>query len=483
MRSLLVTSEYYPLIKTGGLADVCGALPPALAAQGVDARVLLPGYPAVLDAVRHTVTVAPLPDLFGGQGRLLRGRAPDDTVLYLVDAPHLFARGGGPYLDPAGQDWPDNHLRFAALSWVGAHLPAGNDGWQPQIVHAHDWQAGLAPLYLRSRPDRRPRSVVTIHNLAFQGLYPSWRMNELRLSPEHFTADGFEFHGQIGFLKAGLVFADRITTVSPTYAREIMSAEAGAGLDGLLRHRSAVVSGILNGLDTTVWDPAKDTALPAAYAANDLSGKATCKSVLQRRMRLGEARNRPLFGVVSRLTQQKGLDLLASLVPAIVRAGGQLALLGTGEPGLEATFRQAAEDHAGHVGVLIGYDEQLAHLILGGADALIVPSRFEPCGLTQLQALRYGTLPVVSRVGGLADTVIDANTAALADGAATGFVFAPSTAAALADAIGRALALFSEPDRWRSIQRRAMSRDVGWTRPAQAYRALYQDLLQADSTA
>jgi starch synthase len=483
LRVLFVTSEIYPLVKTGGLADVCGALPPALAEHGVDVRCLVPGYPSVLGRLLQARPVAEVHDLFGGAGTLVQGRLENGTMVLAIDAPHLFDRPGNPYLGPDRLDWPDNDLRFAALGWLGAHLARGDfDAWPADVLHAHDWQAGLAPAYLALQGGRRPATVMTIHNIAYQGLFPAGRLELLRLPPESLAVEGVEYFGKVGLLKAGLYYADRITTVSPTYAREIQGPEQGFGLQGLLRTRRADLVGILNGVDETVWDPATDPHLASRYDVSDMAGKAANKAALQERYGLARQADRPLFGVVSRLTPQKGLDLLLAAMPDLIASGAQLALLGSGDADLEDGFRRAAADHPRQVGVVIGYDEPFSHLVQGGADAIIVPSRAEPCGLTQLYGLRYGTLPVVAKVGGLADSVIDANEAALADGVATGFVFAPVAAEALIEPLMRAVELFAQRDRWRMVQRRAMSREVGWHTSAARYAALYRDLVTRQRT-
>ncbi len=480
MRVLSVTPECYPLIKTGGLADVTGALPLALQALGYQVRVLLPAYPAVLDRLGHAQSIATIPALFGGDARLLQGRTEGGLEVLALDAPHLYGRPGNPYLGPDGLDWPDNHFRFAALSWVGSRIGLGRLlDWRPDLVHAHDWQGGLVPAYMHFEGRAHPPSVLTIHNLAFQGLFPARLLADLRLPALSFAPEGVEYYGQIGFLKAGLQYADRITTVSPTYAREIRTPEQGMGLDGLLRRRADALTGIANGIDPAIWDPATDPEIERPYSVRSLKGKAVDKRALQRRLGLEERSDALLFCVVSRLTAQKGLDLLADALPVLLAKGGQLALLGTGDPDLEATFRAAARSHAGRVGVVIGYDEHLSHQMQAGADAIIVPSRFEPCGLTQLYGLRYGTLPIVARVGGLADTVIDANEAALRDGVATGFQFAPVTAEALGFAIERAAELYADPATWQALQRRAMTRKVDWSVPAEAYLRLYRQLVPA----
>ena len=484
LRVLAVASELFPLIKTGGLADVAGALPLALEPLGVEVRTLLPAYPRVKDALPDAETVVEIEELFGGPARLLAATAPTGASVLLLEARHLYDRPGGPYQAPDGRDWPDNAFRFAALAWAAHEVALGRVGiWQPDLVHAHDWQAGLAPAYLALAGGARPRSVMTIHNLAFQGQVDPALREALRLPLEAWSVEGIEYYGAIGFLKAGLYYADRITTVSPTYAREIRTPSQGMGLDGLLRHRARDLVGILNGIDVEVWNPARDPLLPAGYASDDLAGRTAAKARLMQRLGLEETSQGFLLGVVSRLSWQKGLDLLLAALPGFLERGGRLALLGAGDPDLEAGFRAAAAAHPDRVGCLFGYDEALAHLIQAGSDAILVPSRFEPCGLTQLCALRYGALPIVARVGGLADTVVDANAAALADGVATGFSFAPVTTEALMDALDRALALFSDPQAWQAMQRRAMTRNVGWAGPAHAYLRLYESLVDGDSPA
>ncbi len=377
-------------------------------------------------------------------------------------------------------DWPDNHRRFGLLGWAAAALARGADpNWRPAIVHGHDWHAGLAPAYLAAdRPrEGQARTVFTIHNLAYQGLFPAATLPDLALPPEFFSIDGVEFHGLVSFIKAGLFYSDRLTTVSPTYAREIQTPAFGCGLDGLLHSRDAVLTGILNGVDPQIWDPRHDPVLPRAYGIeNAAAGKRAAKAALQGRVGLEQRADAPLFGVVSRLTPQKGLDLVLAGLPRLVAARGQLALLGSGDADLEHGFAAAAEAHRGHVAVELGYDEQLSHLLIAAADIVLVPSRFEPCGLTQLYALRYGTLPLVRRVGGLADTVVDASATSLADGSATGFAFDESGPEALIATIGRAIALFSEREVWQRMIRQAMTRDFSWEAAARQYLAVYRTL-------
>ena len=476
MNLLSVTSEIFPLIKTGGLADVTGALPAALAAENITVHTLIPGYPAVIAALENPRLVHTLP---GAGGRILAGQAQDLNLLVL-DAPHFYARPGNPYLGPDGRDWPDNAQRFAALAQAAAAIGRGAiPGYQPDVIHAHDWQAGLTPAYLHHRGGPRPATVMTIHNLAFPGLAPARLLSLLDLPPAAYAADGVEFHGAISFLKAGLWYADRITTVSPTYAAEILTPEAGMGFDGLLRHRAGDLSGILNGIDTTVWNPAADKLIAAPFTRARLAKRAANKAALQTRMGLTPDPAAPLFGVVSRLTGQKGMDVLLACLPVLHALGVQLAVLGAGDPGLEAAFQAEAAAAPDTVACVIGYDETLAHRMQAGVDALLVPSRFEPCGLTQLCALRYGAVPVVARTGGLADTVIDANPAALAAGAATGVQFSPVTAGALAHALRRTVALYHEPAAWRALQRNGMAADVSWRVPARHYADLYRALLAA----
>ena len=474
--ALAVASEISPLVKTGGLADVVGALPPALKAEAIDARTLVPAYPSVLAALAGGETLHHFSDLFGGPARLV-GAKLGELDLLALDAPHLYARPGGPYAGPDGQDYPDNAFRFAALAMAASLIGQGLlPAFRPDIVHAHDWQAALAPAYLHYSGKPRPATIVTIHNLAFQGKFPKSLLGALALPPQSFAMDGVEYYGGVGFLKAGLQLADRITTVSPSYAAEIMTQDFGMGLEGLLRARAGVVSGILNGVDDAIWNPAKDARIAARYDHWNLSMRAKNKAVLQQRLGLRADRCAFLVGVVSRLSWQKGLDLLLEALPELTARGAQLALLGAGDTELEGAFAAAASGHAGKVGVHIGFDEDLAHLVQAGADAFLVPSRFEPCGLTQLYALRYGAVPIVARVGGLRDTIIDANDMALVSGVATGLQFSPPTTQTLAAALRRAMALFQDKPQWRKLQINGMKTDVSWRIPARRYAELYRSL-------
>ncbi len=487
MRVLHVAAEVFPLVKTGGLADVLGALPQALIGQGADVRLLLPGLPAIADAVLDLRTVGEIGACFGAARVSLRlGRMPDSGVpVYVVDAPLLYRRAGGPYQSQDGEEWADNAERFALLGWVGAHLASGelDPAWRPEVLHAHDWHAAMACAYLEAHPPRCAASVFTVHNLAYQGLFPEGDFPLLGLASRFMASTGLEYHQQLSFMKAGLKFADRVTTVSPTYAREIATAEFGFGLDGVIRGRGTDVSGVLNGVDGAVWNPATDTAIPARYGAGKLAGKARCKFALQTELNLAPRADAPLFGVVSRLTSQKGLDLVLAALPGLLERGGQLTLQGAGDPALEAAFVAAAKANPGAVSVRIGYDEAFAHRLVAGSDAILVPSRFEPCGLTQLYGLRYGTLPVVRRVGGLADTVVDATDSALQADRATGFSFDAATPAALDAALQRTIAAYRQPARWKQLMVRAMAQDYSWTGAAQRYMALYREVIATRSNA
>lgn len=477
VRVLSVVSEMFPVLKTGGLGDVAGALPAALAAAGAATTTILPGYPPVMAALTGANPVHQFADLFGGAATVLRGSLAGLDVL-VVDAPHLYARAGNPYLGADGREWADNGLRFAGLGAAAAAMAVGEaPGGGFDIVHAHDWQAAMAIVYLNFHTGERPGTVLTVHNLAFQGQYPATLFPRLGLPESAFSLNGLEYHGDVNFLKGGLSYADRITTVSPTYAREIMGIENGMGLDGVLRYRAEAVSGIMNGIDDTVWNPATDPLIPGRFGRGKMARRALNKTALQQRMGLDQNPDALLIGVVSRMTTQKGLDMLVDLLDEMAADGTQLALLGAGDPDLEHAFVAAAEWNLGSVGCVIGYDEALAHLIEAGSDAFLAPSRFEPCGLTQLYALRYGSVPVVSRVGGLADSVIDANEAALSAGVATGIQFWPATPEALQSALHRLMALWRDKPSWQQMQRNGMAADVSWRGPAGRYVALYKSLL------
>ncbi len=483
MKVLYACAELFPLLKTGGLADVSAALPPALLAEGCDVRLVMPAFPAILDGTQRRKPVAALPaGPVAPAAQVLRGQFKGNGLtVYLVDAPALFERPGNPYVDASGREWPDSAQRFGLLGWAAASLGFGLDpAWTPDVVHCHDWHTGLAPAYVRAQAQARrlagPASVFTVHNLAYQGVFDSATYALLGLPSAMFGIDGVEFHGQVSFMKAGLQFADRITTVSPTYAREILSPEQGWGLDGVLRARASVLSGILNGVDYAVWSPQADALLAQPYDHDRMAGKAHAKAQLQQRLGLHAAPDALVFGVVSRLTEQKGLHLVPPVLDELVARGGQLAVLGAGDAGIEQALRGAADRHPGRVALHVGYDEPLAHMVVAGSDVIMVPSLFEPCGLTQLYGLRYGTLPLVRGVGGLADTVTDSTLENLHDGSATGFVFNEFSARGLQAAVRRAFALRARPADWAAVQQSAMRQRFDWQVAAQAYGALYRDL-------
>ncbi|QKS30496.1 MAG: Glycogen synthase [Accumulibacter sp.] len=480
MRVLHVAAEIYPLVKTGGLADVVAALPPALAARGLDVRVLLPGMPAILSGVLEGRRVIRLGPVFGAAVVTLRlGRLPDSGLLaYVIDAPFLYRRDGNPYLGPDGRDWRDNHRRYALLGWIAAHLAGGelDRNWRPDVVHAHDWHAGLAPAYIAQNPALTTATVFTIHNLAFRGLFPLDHHNDLGLMISGADQSALEFHGHLSFMKAALFHAARVNAVSPTYAREICTPEFGWGLDGLLRDRGGNLSGILNGVDYSVWDPGSDRALAHNYTAHKLRGKRICKLKLQAELGFALRSKAPLLAVVSRLTSQKGMDLVLGALPDLLAAGGQLVVIGSGEAEIENAFRSAVRAHPASVSVYLGFDDALSHRIMAGADILLVPSRFEPCGLTQLYALRYGTIPLVRRVGGLADTVIDATPDNVRAGTANGFVFDYASSRVLAGRIGDALVLMRNAAVWHQLQKRGMAQDFSWADSALRYEALYRSI-------
>jgi len=473
---LFVTPEIHPLIKTGGLADVSGALPPALLEMGVETRVLVPGYPKILAGarnkrLRHTFHDLPEAD----EVRLLSASLPGSKLpLLIIDCPVLYQRDGGPYQNPAGVDWPDNAQRFALLSRIGAIL--GSDAsplsFRPDVVHCNDWQSALIPAFLRFTPGKKAATVLTIHNLAFQGIFPPHVVVEVGLPPESFSMEGVEYYGNFSFLKAGLYYADHIATVSPTYAREIQHEALGFGLQGLLAHRSDRLTGIVNGIDTSDWNPATDPHLVQGYDAGKMTGKAANKLALQENMGLKRDPDIPLLGMISRITHQKGGDLLLEIAPQLLQENVQIVLLGTGETALENGFRNLAHAHPDKVGVTIGFDEGLSHLVEAGADLFLMPSRFEPCGLNQMYSQRYGTPPIVHATGGLTDTVEDG---------VTGFIFSPMTAEAFLASIRLALAAYRDKKTWGRIQRNGMERDFSWKKSAEDYLALYEAVLSPES--
>ncbi|HEY9100316.1 MAG TPA: glycogen synthase GlgA [Thiobacillus sp.] len=480
---LFVASEAYPLVKTGGLGDVIYSLPHALHARGADIRLVLPGYRALLRQLSQVKFLGWL-DVRGAEGivsaRILETRHPDfEFPLWIVDCPRLFDRPGNPYVSASGEDWPDNAERFAVFARVAAllSLDALGQGWQPEVVHAHDWQTGLVAAYLADQP-ARPLTVFTIHNLAYGGYFPHGDFVRLQLPSHWWSHESMEFHGGFSMLKAGIVYADAVTTVSPTYATEICTPEFGYGLDGLLRSRQYKLHGILNGIDTTIWNPGTDTHLPAHYsAARILPGKRRNKQALIERFLPqadDAAMQAPLLGQVGRLVDQKGIDWVLAAIPVLlVETDARFVLLGSGLTVYEQQLTRLARQHPERVFVEIGYDEPLAHLIEAGADIFMMPSRFEPCGLNQMYSLRYGTPPVVYQTGGLADTVIDANKTTLKDATANGFVFNTPTVAGFIDAIHRALALYRKPAQWRKLQQSGMRQSFDWSVSAEHYLTLY----------
>ncbi len=483
MRVLFVSSEVYPLAKTGGLADVSEALPRALSRLSADVRVLVPGYACAMDQVSRPWVVADLSGIMGvADARLLAARIPDaELPVWLIDAPELYGRDGL-YQDENGQDWPDNARRFAFLAHVAARIATGRTdvAWIPDVVHANDWHAGLIPLLLAHETAPHPATVFTVHNMAFQGNFPAGTLGELELPEGCFTPDGIEYYGQISFLKAGIRFADKLTTVSPTYAREIFTPEFGFGFEGLVRERLGYLTGILNGADYDIWDPGHDPFLNSNFDTTHLNGKKACKAALQRELGLPEIADAPLMAYISRLTEQKMADVLLEALSRLTAENSQLVVLSDGDRTLEREFRDAARAHPDKIAVHIGYEEPLAHRIHAGADILLAPARFEPCGLSQIYAMRYGTVPIVRATGGLADTIVDTSRTSISDGTATGFVFAEPKSAALEQAVLRACAFYREPLAWRRLQLSAMKQDFSWDRSAHEYLALYETLIAMD---
>lgn len=479
MNILFATPECAPYVKTGGLGDVSGALPAALAAQGHSVRVLLPAYPGMEVSGERGDAVDLPPEGPWPAAQVRPVRVDKGVTLLLLACPEMYQREGGPYVDASGRDHPDNALRFGLLSRVAARLGTGASpcpDWRADIVHANDWTCGLAPLYLaqarqQAAHGRTAASVFTIHNLAFQGLFGMEMAGALGIPDLWRGIDGVEFWGQLSMMKAGLQFADAITTVSPSYASEVQTQAFGAGLDGVLRWRASRLTGILNGIDSRAWNPAADPLIPHAFARGQLAGKARNKAALQERLGLPVDAGAMLFGVVSRLTAQKGIDLVLQALPLLLQRGGQLAVLGQGEPALEQALRDAARRHRGQLAVQVGFDEGLAHLIEAGADAFLMPSRFEPCGLNQMYSQAYGTPPVVAPVGGLLDSVADAGADPLRG---SGFVMPSADADGLAQALQQAMAAWREPARWRRIQDNGMARDFSWKDSAARYLQVYQ---------
>ena len=474
---LFATSEVFPLIKTGGLADVAASLPRALIKLKHNVRIVLPGYASVMKAVAGDVKKVTVFDVDGEPVTLWRTLLPGTRVLvWLVDAPAFSERDGNPYCGPDGFDWPDNAQRFLLFAKVARLIALNQAGldWPVDVVHCNDWQTGMIPALL-AQDNPRPATVFTIHNLAYRGLFSWDTFTSLGLPHELWHMDRLEFYGQFSFMKGGLVYADRVTTVSPTYAEEIQTPDAGNGLDGLLRHRQAVLSGILNGIDADEWNPGTDKHIAQTYNRRTLTNKEKNKVALQERSGL-EVSEKPLLGFIGRLVDQKGVDLILSNLPQLLSEGCQCVILGSGMKDYEERLAQLAQEFPEQLSVTIGYSEILAHQIEAGADIFLMPSAYEPCGLNQLYSLRYGTLPVVHAVGGLRDSVIDFAEPTQTD--ATGFMFYQYTAHGLYNAIQRALAAFQDKKIWRMLQNNGMSKDLSWRRSAEEYGRLYGELLE-----
>jgi len=493
VKVLFASSEFAPLVKTGGLADVSGSLPLALSRLGIDARVLLPAYPSVLGQLGlDAATQKPLAAIPAHRelprADLLAATGPHGLPLLLVHCPVLYDRPGNPYLGPDGRDWPDNDLRFGLFSRVAALLGTGASpiDWRPDVIHCQDWQCGLAPVYLAyglgdGVPAARAASVMTIHNLAYQGIFPPGSALRIGVPPAGFSVAGAEYYGNLSFLKGGLACADAITTVSPTYAREICTDTLGFGLQGLLRARASVLTGILNGVDTEYWNPAADSLIVQRYDADSLERKRINKRALQAVLGLTMDDETPVLGVVGRLVEQKGVDLVADILDQVAQLPAQVVIQGLGDRAIEERLLGLARQYPRRVGVRIAFDEPLAHMIEAGADLFLMPSRFEPCGMNQMYSQRYGTLPIVCRTGGLADSVVDCTVQTLAAATATGFSFAPASAEALLATVHRAVALYRDPAAWLSVQRTAMAVDVSWDASAALYRQVYEKAVQSQA--
>jgi len=481
LKILFATSEAHPLMKTGGLADVSGSLPPALQHLNNDVRLIMPAYPAAVEKAIPVKTIASLklPGLTEPV-RLLSGTQANQVPLYLVDAPGLFDRAGNPYTNAAGHDWVDNAERFTLFcrTIVAVAMNRADLGWQPDMVHCNDWQTGLVPPLLAAEGNR-PATLFTIHNLAYQGVFDHHTFSKLQLPAALWSHDGLEFHNNFSFIKGGLAFADWLNTVSPTYAHEICSPAFGYGLEGLLRHREDRLSGVLNGIDYQAWDPTSDPHIHQHFDTNTFELKGINKTLLQQEMGLPQDEEALLFGYIGRLVEQKGVDLILDILPKLADQGNvQVIFLGSGAYELEQALQQAQEQYPHMVASYIGYDEPLAHRIEAGVDSFLMPSRFEPCGLNQLYSLRYGTVPIVRRTGGLADTVVDASPRALLDGTATGFVFDDSHSSELWKAVERAIQFYNRPKTWwHKLAVNGMQQDFSWDGSASHYLDIYRQAI------
>lgn len=475
---LYLCSEVFPLIKTGGLADVAASLPAALIKQSHDVRILLPAYKGTLNNTAKGKLVAQS-KYYNQQVNIIETRLPGSRIIiWLVDCPALFDRPGGPYTDLHNEVWHDNALRFATFCKVAVDISLNrlNLNWKTDIVHCNDWQTGLVPALL-SLHKKRPASIFTIHNLAYQGLFNEETYTDLQLPAELWNMHGLEFYGQLSFIKGGLTYADKITTVSPTYAQEILHPDYGCGLNELLQHRQTDLSGILNGIDNKYWNPGTDKHLFQKYNRRTLDKKYLNKTELQKQLSLPINKSIPMLGMVSRLVEQKGLDIILHSMKTLCQMPLQVIILGTGETHYELQLCQWAEKHPDRVKVIPGYDESLAHKIEAACDMYLMPSTFEPCGLNQLYSLCYGTLPIVTPVGGLVDSVVNTNEASIKDKTANGFVMEDKTSLALIESIQHALLLYFQPDAWRQLQLTAMSGDYSWKSSALKYSQLYAEVL------
>lgn len=476
---LYISSEAFPLVKTGGLGDVAGSLPSALLKQSQDVRLMLPAYRDVLSTISKQKVIA-THSYYNLPVKIIETRLPGSKVIvWLVDCPALFDRPGTPYSDQHGKVWDDNALRFTVFcrAAVDIALNKFQIKWQPDVVHCNDWQSGLIPALL-SLYEKRPATLFTIHNLAYQGIFDYQTFIDLQLPDELWHMNGVEFHNQLSFMKGGLAYADKINAVSPHYAQEILEPEYGYGLDGLLAYRKDHLSGILNGIDEKHWNPGTDEHIEYKFNRRTLSNKVLNKTALQNELTLPEDESIPMIGMISRLVEQKGLEIILRSLDEILELPVQLVILGTGESHYELHLAEWAKQKSNKFKLVIGYNEALAHRIEAASDMFLMPSMFEPCGLNQLYSLRYGTLPIVTPVGGLFDTVIHSSQANINNKTANGFVLKQKTASELLTAIKYALTLYQQPATWHQLQINAMTCDFSWQTSAAHYIILYNEALK-----
>ncbi|MBK7366041.1 MAG: glycogen synthase GlgA [Nitrosomonas sp.] len=486
LKVLFVTSEVYPLCKTGGLGDVSAALPASLRKQQVDVRILIPGYPKVLEGLRYKRKIAEFNDLTHfPPAKLLSANlqinASTSIPVFIIDCPSLYQRAGGPYLDATGHDWPDNAHRFGLLSKIAALLSSDASPlpWQPDVTHCNDWQSGLTPAYLHFYRGSKSPTLMSIHNLAFQGCFPSELVAQLGLPLESYSIQGIEYYGSLSFIKAGLYYADHISTVSPSYAHEIQQDQLGFGLHGLLSARKEQISGIVNGIDTIEWDPSIDIHIAKRYSIRRLPNKQANKLAIQQKLGLEPRSDHLLFAAISRFSYQKGYDLLLEVAPKLLELHAQLAVLGAGDASIEKNLVQLAKQFPGRMVVHVGYEEALSHQLEAGADSFLMPSRFEPCGLNQMYSQHYGTIPLVHATGGLIDTVVDYSPETLKNGTASGFQFHDLSSDAFFEGIKRVVAAYQNKGLWEQLQKNGMRKDFSWKNSAAAYCELYQKLTRA----